>query len=252
MATFVFELKDIIPSYIENKYKIGIVSNIDNSNEIDIPDNITKISELEKETEIVSFLDQNKNSHCCKVSMIDYSSQKLIKELKYNCYWCRNPFDSEPIGCPIEFVANTAIKKYFSEISKDTYIIKQRITNNEYDINKAKNTENTNLNIKNYYITDGIFCSFNCVLAYIKENKHNKLYENSKMLLNKIIYKLYSKNYSIDPAPHWRILNEYGGFMNINEYRKSFSNSYYTNHGIVRNIPKFRSIGFLYEEKLKF
>jgi hypothetical protein len=52
----------------------------------------------------------------------------------------------------------------------------------------------------------------------------------------------------INSAPHWRLLEEYGGDLNIEEFRKSFSKVEYENRGVYK---PFRSIGVAFEEKLK-
>jgi len=244
----IFTLPGINTKEVEKKFNISLISNIDSIDEIgDMDDsaNVTKLTELE--TESISFQDQSKKIHTCRISMIDYSSCKSTKEIRYNCFWCRYSFEGEPIGCPIEYVPNTAIKKYFSEISRDNYVIKEHITSNKNILDSLV------LKKKNYYISDGVFCSFNCALAFAKDNKHKKMYDNSIILLNKIMKKITDNlKFEIDPAPHWRLLKDYGGYMSIDEFRNSFNKSYFHPHGIIKTVPKFKSVGWLYEKKLKF
>lgn len=241
-----FILTNIQPSKIEDKFNIKIVSNIQhNIDETNIPSNTTKLTELEEELETISFIDQTKKLHVCKISMIDFSSNRDVLNLKYNCYWCRHNFNTQPLGCPIEYISKKATKKYFSHISRDTYTIKENIPS---DVQSDLITFDTP-----YYITDGVFCSFNCIVAYILDNKKNKIYDNSTMLLYKMYFDFTnSKLFSIDPAPHWRTLSVYGGDLTIEKFRDSFSKSHYEQHGIVKQIPRQKSIGILYEEKLKF
>ena len=56
----------------------------------------------------------------------------------------------------------------------------------------------------------------------------------------------------ISPAPHWRMLKEYGGNLDIKKFRDQFNKVDYEEHGVTNEIPKFKSIGRMYEEKLKF
>ena len=52
----------------------------------------------------------------------------------------------------------------------------------------------------------------------IKDNKHNNLYEQSDNLLIKLYRDMHCcKNdvIKINPAPHWRLLKTYGGYLTI-------------------------------------
>jgi hypothetical protein len=142
-----------------------------------------------------------------------------------------------------------AIKKYYSEISKDIYTIKENIPKDKIipEDDKIKLIHN------DYYETDGIFCSFNCAMAYICDNKHIRIYDDSVMLLIKMYNDLFKTNsISINPAPSWRLLNVYGGHLTINEFRESFNKVDYESHGITRNFMRQESIGTIYEQKIKF
>jgi hypothetical protein len=248
---YVFTLKNVNTENIDNKYGIILVSNIDT---VRMPsDNITKISELNTERqvpEVVSFLDESKKLHQCVVSMIDFSTNTETVLLRYNCYWCRHPFNSIPIGCPVKYVSSQAIKSYYSEISKDIYTIKENIT-----VSRSNSITDPRIIIKKkeFYETDGIFCSFNCCKAYIKDNKHNRLYDMSDILLIKMYNDVMKcKSFIIDPAPHWRLLREYGGNLTVSEFRNSFNKIDYECHGNIKSFPEYRSAGMLFEEKIKF
>lgn len=260
---YVFILKNINTEKIDKKYGISIISNITQT-ELQ-PDNTTKLTELseiecEKSLETISFLDEAKRIYQCNISMIDFNTGKDVNFLKYNCFWCRNPFTTNPIGCPINFVSNKSIKNYYSEVSKDNYTIKENITklktdmiennkiNNTFDFSiiKDKNKSNIKIDKDSYYETDSIFCSFNCCKAFILDNKHNVLYNYSEILLNKLLKDICLKSIIINPAPHWRLLTEYGGHLSINEFRENFNKITYTYHGI------FKPIAHVYEEKINF
>ena len=105
----------------------------------------------------------------------------------------------------------------------------------------------------NYYLTDGIFCSFNCCLAFIKSNWYNNLYSESEVLLNQIYYSLFDKNMKIMKAPSWRLLQVYGGSQTITEFRQDFNKvKYKSMDEYISEFPTCKSIGFLYEKKIKF
>jgi hypothetical protein len=252
---YLFSLKNVDTDKINKKYDV-FSSNINNSSSFEEnlqPNNITKLTDLsENNKNTFSFLDESKRLHKCYVNMIDFNSCKNINDFhNYNCFWCRHSFDTKPIGCPVKYVSNVAVKKYYSEISKDIYTIKENIT-----IKKSiTDIEDNKIKIINndYYETDGIFCSFNCIMAFILDNKHIRIYDDSIMLLNKM-YNDFLKvnNASISPAPSWRLLIEYGGHLNINDFRNNFNKIEYEYHGIIRKIPTQESIGTIFEQKFKF
>jgi hypothetical protein len=262
---YIFTLCNINTEKIDQKYGITIISNIFTNEKP--PDNTTKITELSDlnsntSCNIISFLDETKRIYQCTVSIIDFTTGKDTEFLKYSCYWCRHPFDSRPIGCPIKFISNKAVKKYYSEVSKDNYTIKENITNykkNMLDTQKSfvfiplNNSSQINIDKKEFYSSDGIFCSFNCCKAFIKDNKHNVLYEHSEFLLSKLYFDMFGvKNIVINPAPHWRLLIEYGGNLTINQFRDNFNKTKYDFHGTVKNQDIFKPVGSLFEEKINF
>jgi hypothetical protein len=105
----------------------------------------------------------------------------------------------------------------------------------------------------NAYTTDGIFCSFNCCLAHINNNPHNKMYEYSNVLLHQIYFKLFGQDNTIKPASEWRLLEKYGGPLTIEEFRQAFNSLMYKNiDSQIKNIPEQHSIGWLYEENITF
>ena len=255
---YIFTLNGVKTEKVDQRFGISIVSNI-NTLDACVPQNTTKISDLSSvrnTPEIISFIDEAKKTHKCSISMIDFNTKKeFFHDHIYDCFWCRNsiPETITVIGCPIKYIPTQAVKTYYSEISNDKYTIKENITSKrQKSINDTKDSKLTLIN-KNYYLTDGIFCSFNCCMAYIEDNKHNSLYDISEMLLLKLYHDIYpTKVVCIDEAPHWRKLKEYGGDLTIEQFRDSFNKIEYQKHGFISCIPKFKSLGVLFEEKLKF
>jgi hypothetical protein len=212
-----------------------------------IPTNTTKIDDLDssKKEQVISFLDESKSIKKCSVSVIDFSGNRV-----YKCFWDKNeiPNNISPIGCPIKYIPDRCVKTYFSEITRDKYKISENITEQRfYDINN-RNDKRLSTIQKGFYETDGVFCSFNCCLTFIEEEKHNSMYRFSKTLL----YQLYRDVNDTDikeiiPAPHWRILQDFGGNKTIQQFRDSFNKIEYINHGMV----SFVSSGRLFEDKIK-
>lgn len=249
---YIFSLFGVNINKVDQKY--NIMSSVDD--EI-IPVNTTKIDDLDiskKTPEILSFLDESKQLRKCAISMIDFQSDKKLDDMKtrYKCFWDRNyiPDNVRPIGCPIKYIPSKATKTYISEISKEKYSIRENVTKNKAIELEMKNDSRIKIDEENYYQTDGVFCSFNCCMAYIHspENKNNPIYRYSEALLLKMYNSLnVDSAVEILPAPHWRTLVEFGGYLTIDQFRQSFNRVSYFDHGII-----CVSIGRLFEDKIKF
>jgi hypothetical protein len=217
---------------------------------------ITKLSDLNISTEpdTVSYLDEAKKMKKCIVTMLSTADGHFLPErTTVHCWWCRHAFDTIPIGCPTRYVPYQVEKEYVSEITKDSYTIRENL-----DIAYSKEAVKSNDQItyrlydKNYYEVDGIFCSFNCVLAHMYENKHIPLYKNSKHLLKKIYFDLFGKvPEDLKPAASWKLLKVFGGHLSIHDFRGKFNYVEYIDCGRIVNIQKFKPIGTLFEEKSK-
>lgn len=112
---------------------------------------------------------------------------KALTELrKANCWYCRNSIPQEwhPLGIPI----------------------KHKVDTNKVDC----------------FDCEGVFCSFNCCVAYLNEHSDYRFKDSSVMLL--MMYRKVTKCgktvTSIVPAPSWKLLKEYGGHLSIEDYRK--------------------------------
>jgi hypothetical protein len=191
----------------------------------------TKISDLDtpETRKTMVFMGPSKQLHKCNVSMIDHQTGNALNNT-YNCFWCRNAFDNLPIGCPLKHTPDNLEHVYDSIINSQTYKINETVNSNQY-------------------ITDGAFCSFNCCMSHIEDNKKNVLYRYSKQLLLKMYNDMFNtKTTSISTAPHWRILKEYGGNTSIEDFRSSFDRVEYKYHGKIKMTNECR----LFEKKLKF
>jgi hypothetical protein len=228
-------------------------SNIDsNAIQTDSTNNFTKIEELDKKSTLtISFFDETKKVKNCVVSFINFkNSEKNVKN-NYNCYWDRHPIPDNiyPLGCPIKYIASTTTKTYHSEISKEKYSISESVTESKIESLINRNDPRITIDKKGFYQTDGVFCSFNCCMSFINENKHNPMYDNSEYLLFNM-YKDLHPNEEIEEitnAPHWRILKPYGGKFTIEEFRDSFNKFNFTDEGYITMM----SMGKIYENNFK-
>lgn len=230
---------------IDSKY--GLVSNINYEEpQNSLPSQAVTLLSIDKpNNDVISFLDEGKRPRKCTISSINHENKHL-----YRCFWDKHELmpKTVPVGCPIKYKGCKLIKSYFSEISRDKYSITENITEKRLTEIKNRCDNKIETEKQDCYITDGIFCSFNCLFAFIKDNKTNPLYKDSEVLM----YSLYEditgcEAEEIMPAPHWRNLICFGGHMTIEEFRKTFNKINIVSHGI-----RFSSIGRLYEERLKF
>ena len=254
---YTFTLININTENIDQRYEITLPSNITDTEPV--PINTTMIDDLgssHKTPEVISFLDESKRLVKCDVSMIDLTTGNPIgSDDCYNCFWCRYPIPTgiRPIGCPLKYVPHQAIKSYYSEISKDRYTIKENITENMTSRIEDINDKRLSLIKKGYYSTDGAFCSFNCCMAFIKNNRKDSRYKDAQKLLLKMYNSMNEEEVdSIEPAHHWRKLHVYGGQITIDQFRSTFGKIEYRNHGNMADRPKCVPVGMLFEECLRF
>jgi hypothetical protein len=252
-SKFTFTLKNIDANKIDNLYNIELVSNLSmNNNNMN---NITSIDDLRDNDErnYYSFLDESKRKHNCLFSMSNHLGNNLQDLKNISCYWCHHNFTTMPIGCPIKYNSKQIIKKYKSEITSEEYKLHGNISDKKYEF--MNNNSNGTLSFSNneHYITDGVFCSFNCCLAYINDNSENIKYDMSKMLLARIYSTIFNIDFNINPAPNWRILQKYGGVININDFRNNFNKIEYIPIGnTIQNKLFCKTMGELYEQRVKF
>lgn len=253
-------LRNINPTDVEKKYKL-VSLNTSSSLSSRQPSHTTSISNIvAPQSRLVSFIDESKHPREGTVSMIDFDTKEQLYNIEKSmndsgvqkhCYWDRNVFTNQGIGCPIKYVPSKATFTYTSQTSQENHLLKSDI-----NTNRLLDVDNKGIEIEknDYYITDGIFCSFNCCQAFIDDKKNEPMYASSKFLILNIYNKIFDGNSirSISPAPHWRLLKEYGGHLTIEKYRDSFNAKSYTNHGTIQtgHCISVLAVGTLFEENI--
>lgn len=237
-----------------NIYNTNIVENINNidniekSNETNI--NYTSINKLNftsLTTEpTLTYIQKDKFKLYNYNIMLDINSEKFLNnENKIPCYYCRRKFDFVALGIPIKFYPSTYViidnslqtSKYSFNYKENIIRLnkseKERIINIlkknkelilEKDCNVKEHNENKEHKIitKNFFETDGVFCSFNCIVSYIEENNYNPIYQNSHNLIY-LMYKQIFGKYPSQPfmrSPSWKLRKEYGGPLDDDDYSK--------------------------------
>src|SRR3990172_7934468 len=155
--------------------------------EVDI---ITYVDDYNTPSTQVTSISKTYNTHFFreadenKITMLDYINAGCLPERTDLC--CRydgQPFSTAPIGIPIKYI-NTSQQSYF--------------------------------------LTFGVFCSFPCCLAFLRDNGHKMFFKKSESLLYNLYYKLYGKEMVSKAAPELECLKIYGGILSVDEFRASF------------------------------
>jgi hypothetical protein len=243
-----FVLKNIDPVELNTKY------NFTNDTR-KCPDNKTRLLDLQiqnRHDKHFSFLDESKKDHQCVVTMKNMiGDDTLPTSTLVHCFWCRHGFTYKPIGCPVEYIPHRMIKKYHSEITKDVYVLRENVTSSQLK-NMQPSDSKIQVQERDYYLMDGLFCSFNCCLAFIRDNRF-PLYHNSETYLNKIYFDIFGVDSApLMAAPSWRLLKNYGGHMTIEEFRFNFYKvEYFDINNVVCPFPNSKPIGFLFEKQVR-
>jgi len=260
--TFVLKVD---PEVVEIKYGFDLVSNLGDA-PASSSEKTTSLLDLpttrDGEGKTYSYLDESKQIHNCIMTMYDLASEdRLPMRTCMSCFWCRAPFDTPPVGCPLKYVPAKLSKKYHSQITKDVYCITDNVTADKLgsaeDIAKSQVSEfNLAKDHDEYFVVDGVFCSVNCCNAYIDQNKANQKFSASPYLL----YRMYERLFGEQPpggklpcAPHWRLLQVYGGSLTIEEFRNGFSSVEFCDmEDYVYKTPQTRIVGQLFERRVRF
>lgn len=210
------------------------------------------------------FLDSHKTKAKYWVSMIDVTQSEASTEGRCDggisrggeggiigslpshtsnpCWWCRHTFATKVLGCPVKYnpcKLNSASHPLLHSVER------ARV---EQKFRKSK-LPTTSLD---FFETEGVFCSFPCIKAYILSQNLNSRYKESNTLLSLLYLKLTGNSIShIPPAPSWKILIEYGGHLTIKEYRATFGKLEYTESVSVRRPYMFCSSKYIEERRIK-
>ncbi len=172
------------------------------------------------------------------LTMIDQINGGILSmtQTPVRCHWDHHEFVGVCLGCPLSKINKEHLHTYQSQI------FKRDVTTKVYD---PLHTE-----VIGYY-TEGIFCSFECALAYAESKKKEVLYRDSSYLLQEIYLTLFGngpvKPKPIAPAPPHTILKAYGGRIDIETFRTQKNVNYIPTKGVYfRMFP----VGMVFEQNL--
>lgn len=195
------------------------------------------ISEIlhEKSKRNLYFLDSRKIPNKLWGTMFDVTSNGCLPvSVQKPCWWCRHNFQTRPIGCPLRYNPHKS-----SGIEKERFEEKSKAAGLDCETN-------------DFFETEGYFCSFPCCKAYILDQQFaNIKYKDSATLLTLLYFKIYGSTPTFPCAPTWKILKEYGGHLNISEFRCSFGRLEYEPTVNTRRPYMYCSSQYISERKIK-
>jgi len=215
---------------------------------------------FEEETSCISFFDVSKKpkrwivsqkNHITKAELPDYTDVR--------CFHHHHKFASSPLGCPVRYVPSLLCHQYYSPQTRGSVVQRIPISFEDEKMYEAKissgelDEKEYHIEHHNDFITDGVFCSWNCMMAKIKKEvrRKNPLYRDSEALAYDMYYALMGKRITkIEPAGPKTLLKEYDGPMSNEEYIMKFGHDTYTcvKNKYLRMVP----LGDLYEQTQKF
>lgn len=244
-------------------HRYGFTDPSEAPQEFQIPENVTEIPNSPQET-TMDYYDAARRRNTGVLTMVDFLGKRLPEQTDIHCFWCRHPFETQPLGIPVKYVPSEAVKRYKSDnITRLTIESitesRRKILRNEYSAttlftqDPTEFSHNTLLVENGEYITDGVCCSFNCMLAFIDDNRHDPLYSRSKMYAKRILRDSVGDGTKIIPAGSWRLLKPYGGPLDIVEFRDGFSTIMYTDlRNPMYEHPQQKSLGWLHSREVRF
>jgi len=200
------------------------------------------ISSLRKEP-IQTIISKDKKKICSYLSFVDINTRlKMESVTSIPCYGCRRKFSSQPLGIPIEFHPSIYVSK------NDPTKTKRLTTREKEEIqNKDKNT----IIEKDYFDTEGVVCSFNCIISCI-EDSPSPLYKKTPYLIS-LMYKLIFGKYpeqKIVRSPSWKMREEYGGPLSDEEFQKSLQTIQFTDTHQCRKLERlFNPVSRVFDAK---
>ena len=186
----------------------------------------------------IMFLDPHKDQVKLWGIMIDLTaSGPLPRYTQKPCWWCRNKFSYHPIGCPIRYNGQK-----INGVSKD------RVDANFLELNLTLDYGT------DFFETEGIFCTFPCIKAYILDQLSRTTspkYKKSLTLLTLLYLKLVGVICTIPTAGSWKLTTDWGGHMSPPEYRSTTGLLEYTETVNIRRPYMFCSSNWIREKRIK-
>lgn len=163
--------------------------------------------------------------------------KRLPEKTDICCWYCTESFHTRPIGFPIRYVPSF----YLSTFKSDKEDAQPMVYRTE--IHQRDEVKEPNVYHRDYFETEGIFCSFPCMIAYGATQRGRIEYNGYRGLIQRLHRKIYGKEIVWRCAPDVRLLKKFGGHLSLEDFRNEEASSY-------RETLKFEG-GLKKDEKLK-
>lgn len=87
------------------------------------------------------------------------------------------------------------------------------------------------------YITYGIFCSYNCALAFALERSNDIKFTNSQRYIALMVKNETGEAVDVIPSPPKELMEVYGGYMTEGQYKLELGKIAYTSNGVTITYP---------------
>lgn len=209
---FEFILRQINMVQLDKKYNMSWLTQLENCSQQKIIEDWKEDTMLEKinaQSHIINFTDEKVK--CCLLKLRPFKTWPSSTDIL--CYYCKNQFDSIPLGLPVVINDELSSTRYSSQYTG-------------YDFKLFEQNEKS-LNSNKIYC-QGVYCSFNCILNEI--NEHPFKYSKNSFILFNIMYETLLllatklKKQKIIQLPHWIQQTKFGGNINFTDYHSSSIN----------------------------
>lgn len=137
------------------------------------------------------------------------------------CWHCTESFKSRPLGFPIAYVPS-----FYASVFKSDKDDAQPVVYRHNIYQPRKEEMKAEVYKRDYFETEGIFCSFPCMIAYGSQRKNQIEYAASRGLIYRLHKKLYNKDLVWRCAPDVRLLKKFGGHLSIEDFRSEEASDY--------------------------
>lgn len=154
-----------------------------------------------KVTKLVVKSEQNNLASCVMVT------PNFTTEDNLRCMHCTLEITGRVLGCP-------------------THTIVENI-----------DTKHTDKRCVGEYMTYGVFCSYNCILAFVMQRDDDPLFTNSRRYLSIIASKENGCLVDIIPSPPIQVMRAYGGIITSEQYKTELGKVAYIANGTTITHP---------------